>query len=167
MTVLNNNVCKEQRIGPWADTVVEGGEGVAGLHLFGLYMSWWSGGFYYMFDGSHLRVYEFPLAPGRTVWKRVGGSESWRQVISETTTVASEGRDSNLAKVSLWAAYPLFALFTLPVILLVLTLNQPKLLHLRSDPKWGEPVPDVMTHWYVCPLLPASCQPWVGLSVLS
>lgn len=54
-----------------------------------------------MFDGSYLRVYEFPLAPGRTVWKRVGGSESWREVISETTTVASEGRDSNLAKASL------------------------------------------------------------------
>lgn len=47
-----------------------------------------------MFDGSHLRVYEFTLAH-RTVWKGAGVRVG-REVSLETTSVVCEGKDGGL-----------------------------------------------------------------------
>lgn len=65
-----------------------------------------------MFDGSHLRVYEFALA---LVQLKGTGRRSGREVILKTTLVICEGQDGGLDKVSLLATYSLFSLhFTSP-----------------------------------------------------
>ena len=86
-----------------------------------------------MFDGSHLRVYEFTLAH-RTVWKGAGARVG-REVSLETTSVVCEGKDRGSDEVS-----HQLPLHRSPCTLLlprfysvILSGDLPKLLPLRSD----------------------------------